>query len=387
MNGHSLTRREKKQLQRTVADVLRLVPVAFFLIVPFMEFLLPFALKLFPNMLPSTFQASYKKEEDMKKQLRLRLALAGFLQNTMKDVLKGRRDSDQASDETKSTAEEVLDFIERAQSGQPLNVEETLRISTLFNDELMLDNVSRPQLVGMSRFMGLQPYGNDHFLRFQLRSKIRDLKKDDQQIIWEGLDSLTKEELQLACSERGMRSTGLTKTGYLRQMKQWLDLSIEKNVPASLLVMSRALNITASERLEVALATSMSSMDEEVVTEVALEAGSGKHSDQEILEMKLESIRYQNELIADEEKDREDDQQRKQDEKNAEELAKGEDTASEQKDDGRKTTEPTMEIPKSEHLPLEPSMIDIAQPIDEMVRTILFESFFIYCSLENLHEN
>ena len=142
----------------------------------------------------------------------------------------------------------------------------------------MLDNISRPQLVGMSRFMGLTPYGTDTWLRFQLRSKIRQLKRDDQQILWEGLDSLTKEELQNACTDRGMRSTGLTKGGYHRQMKQWLDLSISKSVPASLLIISRALNITASERPEVALAASMSSMDEEVVTEVALEAATGDES-------------------------------------------------------------------------------------------------------------
>ena len=41
---------------RTSTDLFRLVPFAIFVIVPFMEFLLPFALKLFPNMLPSTFQ-------------------------------------------------------------------------------------------------------------------------------------------------------------------------------------------------------------------------------------------------------------------------------------------------------------------------------------------
>ena len=80
----------------------------------------------------------------------------------------------------------------------------------------MLDNISRPQLVGMCRFMGLPPYGNDNFLRFQLRNKIRSLKSDDQQIIWEGLESLTKEELQAASLERGMRSTGLTEAGYRR---------------------------------------------------------------------------------------------------------------------------------------------------------------------------
>jgi LETM1 and EF-hand domain-containing protein 1 len=44
------------QLIRTTTDILRLVPFAIFVIVPFMELLLPVALKVFPNMLPSTFQ-------------------------------------------------------------------------------------------------------------------------------------------------------------------------------------------------------------------------------------------------------------------------------------------------------------------------------------------
>lgn len=328
--GNPLSRREKKQLQRTVSDLIRLVPFSFFIIIPFMEFLLPVALKLFPNMLPSTFQDSYEREEKMKKELKLRLSLAEFLQNAVKDVMKGARDAENVTEETRATAQEVLQFIEQAQSGESLSSEEILKFATLFNDELMLDNISRPQLVGMCRFMGLQPYGNDNFLRFQLRNKIRQLKKDDQEIIWEGLDSLTKEELQSACADRGMRSTGLTKAGYYRQLKQWLDLSISKNVPASLLIMSRALNITAAERPEIALVTSMSSMDEEVVTEVALEAAVNAEA-QDIRELRLESIRYQNELIADEEKDRV-------------EAA----------------------LKKDEEVEMEPAMVDIAQPIDEM---------------------
>jgi len=48
------------KLQRTTADLLRLVPFAVFVIVPFMEFLLPVALKLFPNMLPSTFESKFE---------------------------------------------------------------------------------------------------------------------------------------------------------------------------------------------------------------------------------------------------------------------------------------------------------------------------------------
>jgi len=38
---------------------MRLIPFAVFVIVPFMELLLPVALKLFPNMLPSTFEDKF----------------------------------------------------------------------------------------------------------------------------------------------------------------------------------------------------------------------------------------------------------------------------------------------------------------------------------------
>jgi LETM1 and EF-hand domain-containing protein 1 len=54
-----MTRRERNQLVRTTMDLFRLVPFAVFVIVPFMELLLPVALKLFPNMLPSTFQVCF----------------------------------------------------------------------------------------------------------------------------------------------------------------------------------------------------------------------------------------------------------------------------------------------------------------------------------------
>jgi LETM1 and EF-hand domain-containing protein 1 len=78
LQGETLTRRERRQvifllnvitsafllnchlqLKRTTQDLLRLVPFAVFIIVPFMELLLPVALKLFPNMLPSTFEDKY----------------------------------------------------------------------------------------------------------------------------------------------------------------------------------------------------------------------------------------------------------------------------------------------------------------------------------------
>ena len=80
LQGTPLTRRERKQLLRTVSDVFRLVPMSIFVLIPFMEFALPFALKIFPNMLPSTFQDSLKAEENMKRELKMRLTMAEFFQ-------------------------------------------------------------------------------------------------------------------------------------------------------------------------------------------------------------------------------------------------------------------------------------------------------------------
>mmetsp|Transcript_10666 Transcript_10666/g.19679 ORF Transcript_10666/g.19679 Transcript_10666/m.19679 type:complete len:433 (-) Transcript_10666:681-1979(-) len=80
LRGSTLSRRERKQLLRTATDVFRLVPMSIFVLVPFMEFALPFALKLFPEMLPSTFRDGLKEEEKMKGELQMRISMAGFFQ-------------------------------------------------------------------------------------------------------------------------------------------------------------------------------------------------------------------------------------------------------------------------------------------------------------------
>lgn len=40
---------------------------------PFLELLLPVLLKLFPNMLPSTFEDKLKKEEQIKQRLAVKM--------------------------------------------------------------------------------------------------------------------------------------------------------------------------------------------------------------------------------------------------------------------------------------------------------------------------
>ncbi|KJE93478.1 leucine zipper-EF-hand containing transmembrane protein 1 [Capsaspora owczarzaki ATCC 30864] len=263
--GHTLTRRERKQLIRTASDMLRLVPFLVFVIVPFMEFALPIFLKLFPNMLPSTFQESNKEEENMRRKLKVKIEMAKFLQQTVEDMAV-----DSTSKDSKSV-EEFAQFFEKIRTtGRGVTNSEILRFSKLFENELTLDNLSRAQLAALCQVINVPTVGTTNFLRFQLKMKLRELRADDLLIEKEGINMLTTPELQAAAHARGMRAIGLTREQLLVQLQQWLDLHIHEEIPASLLLLSRALSISdkvpSAQELEATLRT----LPQTMVTEAAV---------------------------------------------------------------------------------------------------------------------
>ncbi|XP_071949185.1 mitochondrial proton/calcium exchanger protein-like [Antedon mediterranea] len=267
LNGNSLSRREYKQFTRTVSDMFRLVPFLVFVIIPFMEFLLPVALKLFPQMLPSTFQDKSKKEEKLKKELKVKLEMAKFLQDTIEET----------PCDHKKAASETLNFgsfIERIRSsGQQATNQEILKYSKLFEDELTLDNLPREQLIALCKLLMLQPYGTNNFLRFQLRLKLRTLMADDRMIQKEGIDSLTVSEMQTACQARGMRALGLPVERLKSQLQQWLELHLDEQIPTSLLLLSRALylpdELPTAQQLQKTIAVLSESATEEAKVKLA----------------------------------------------------------------------------------------------------------------------
>ncbi|XP_070819776.1 LETM1 domain-containing protein LETM2, mitochondrial [Chaetodon trifascialis] len=241
LHGQLLTRRERRRLMRTCADLFRLVPFMVFIIVPFMEFLLPVFLKLFPEMLPSTFETESKKEEKQKKGLAAKLELAKFLQETIAEMARRNKAKAQTEDET----QRFSTYVQKVRgTGEQPTTKDIVRFSKLFEDELTLEHLERPQLVALCKLLELQPIGTNNLLRFQLMMQLRTIKSDDEMIAAEGVAAMSVSELQAACRSRGMRSLGLTTDQLRLQLQQWLDLHLKENVPPSLLLLSRAMYLT-----------------------------------------------------------------------------------------------------------------------------------------------
>lgn len=295
--GYDLSRRENRQLQRTVQDLGRLVPFSVFVIVPFAELLLPVALKLFPNMLPSTYEGQTSKEAKAASLRSTRKNVSAFLRETL-------RETGLPVSSATAKKEEFIEFFRKVRStGEAPTKEDTIKACRMFKDDLTLDNLSRPQLVGICKYMNLNTFGTDAMLRYQIRHRMRQIKRDDKAISFEGVDSLSVPELQMACASRGLRTHGMSPSKLREDLQMWLDLRLKYNIPSTLLVLSNAYMYTSGKDKEIdtqieALQAVLSSIPEELFHEIELEVHNAEGAATN--RQRLEVLKEQQELIEEE---------------------------------------------------------------------------------------
>ncbi|PIL30518.1 transporter [Ganoderma sinense ZZ0214-1] len=297
LHGESLTRRERRQLRRTTQDLLRLIPFAVFVIVPFMELLIPVVLKVFPNALPSTFEDKFAAEEKQRKLLRVRLEMAKFLQETLRESGLKANAHIVGSDAFKEFFRKVRSTGESPSAGDVVNV------ARLFDDDLTLDNLSRPQLVSMCRYMGINAFGTDNFLRGNIRARLLALRRDDEIIAREGIDELSTAELQAACQSRGIRTFGVSPARLREELATWIDLHLQNRVSGVLLVLARAFQFDkkpgededGKTSIIRSLEAVLCGLPDNLLNEAELEV-----DDQASYKQKLEVLKQQEELIQDE---------------------------------------------------------------------------------------
>jgi LETM1 and EF-hand domain-containing protein 1 len=125
-------------------------------------------------------------------------------------------------------------------TGETPSTADVINVAKLFDDDLTLDNLSRPQLVSMSRYMGINAFGTDNFLRGAIRARLSQLRRDDQLIDMEGIDSLSTSELQQAAQSRGIRTIGASPSRLRQELSTWIKLHLHNRVSGVLLILGRA---------------------------------------------------------------------------------------------------------------------------------------------------
>lgn len=200
--------------------------------------------------------------------------------------------------------EEFTEFFRKVHAtGEAPTKEDVIKVCKTFKDDLTLDNLSRPQLVAMCKYMNLNTFGTDTMLRYQIRHRMRQIKRDDKAISFEGVDSLSVPELQMACASRGIRTQGVSPARLRDDLQMWLDLRLKYNIPSTLLVLSNAYMYTSGQDAEIdsqidALQAVLSSIPEELFHEIELEVHNAEGAATN--RQRLEVLKEQQELIKEE---------------------------------------------------------------------------------------
>lgn len=291
--GYELSRREMLQFKRTTQDIVRLVPFAAFVIIPFAELLLPVALKIFPNLLPSTYES---RKDKLTKLERLRKT-----RKLMSKVMKDTQTHFKPVDITDDQKIIFNKFYRKVfESGKPESRDQLIQVARLYTDDTVLDNFTRPYLVALARYINLKPFGTDVVLRYRIRSRLLQLKKDDLSIFYEGVDQLSPLELLVACSSRGIRSLNVPDEVLRENLRIWVNMRIKDKIPITLLVMATASSygdISSSGSLYDSLSDVLSSVPDELYDEVkvnVIQEGESDPSD------KIAQLKDQVEIMKDE---------------------------------------------------------------------------------------
>jgi len=123
-------------------------------------------------------------------------------------------------------------------------------VSSGIDSRLTLNYLHRSQLITLCQLLNLSIHGPNSYLRWKLEQKFRRLKIDDQLILNEGIENLDFNELKLACHERGINFHHSPR----EQLKHWLDLHLNENIPLILLLLSHnvyRVNETVVRQIEV----------------------------------------------------------------------------------------------------------------------------------------
>ena len=310
LKGHRYTRSERRKMQRAAVDVMKVLPFVSMTLVVGTEITALLAARAVPSMLPGAFQPVAKKvDENLPKFVdnvlpsgkdqrvardKTRVEIADKLHELsleyavrLNELKEETRDVNGVVDPIKLAKVEkdayaIAQFLFKADDPESrITPEDIAAVGPSFRRHMQLQQLSRIQLVRMAQYMNqgseiLNLMMPTFVLVRRLRMRIQSARADDKDIHFEGVASLDDIDLKDACYERGLsRSKGnesnessesggasssassgassgedIDTLTLQSRLRNWISLSINREVPSSLLILSSALISRRQLKLE-----------------------------------------------------------------------------------------------------------------------------------------
>eukprot|EP00930_Biecheleria_cincta_P057184 TRINITY_DN43158_c0_g1_i1.p1 TRINITY_DN43158_c0_g1~~TRINITY_DN43158_c0_g1_i1.p1 ORF type:complete len:615 (-),score=134.60 TRINITY_DN43158_c0_g1_i1:213-2057(-) len=238
--GQKLTRREQHLLETTTKDLLRLLPFSLFVIIPGAELLLPVALVIFPDLMPSTFTTN----DQRRKQLIHRNLDNGIIRRRLFEHVVARvLVSGQMSEEQNTQ------IFRAVLQGCIVSAADIRSLAHFFQGDGPMANEKLPRYILRDLCQVLGIYSNltrleklilprtwhGVRLRYMLAHELERREEDDRLLANMDLYTLTQQELERENERRRMRWYG-PKESLRQQLEDWLSLSLDPTVPDHILL-------------------------------------------------------------------------------------------------------------------------------------------------------
>lgn len=245
LKGKPLARQEHKFVVTALADLARVVPLVFFVAVPFAELALPLALKVFPNLLPSTFADKDQALKQREQLVQARLEVSKVVQAAM-------REKAEQAEASESVTQLVSTLTSLRETGRTPSPDALLDVMRAFRhreaEHRPLELLSRRELGAMASFVGLPSTYPTPALRLKLRRRLKALRREDRAIAAEGVESVSEAHLREDLRNRGLPVTHLDEAEMRTCLRDWLSLSQQLRVPMGFLLFVNMLQF--EQRLE-----------------------------------------------------------------------------------------------------------------------------------------
>lgn len=263
---------ERRKVRQVKRDVIKFIPFSLFLIIPGGELFIPPYLMIFPNSMPSQFMDSGQRNKKFKEIKQKRDEAAKKLMISYPNYFKDLRKDDHVLEEDRERIEKFAADLKKPY----LLPTDLLVYKQIFKRYATFGYFPVDKLEKIAQFLGIEPVTGFNtinnllgifrlkiplttpgiefiartILARELNMYINRLRQEDTILSFEPLDSYTEEQIDQICFRRGIDIDNQDLKERKNDIKLWLSISNQRNVPHSLLVFTRAHDYT-SEMFEI----------------------------------------------------------------------------------------------------------------------------------------